>query len=224
MLVVVVSIITLLLLFFWYQREPTSQSIYEQATKMLKTEGTQVSTVNLWSKDNRKASGTLIKNGTTEIVITVAHFFSIRNPDTEFWYTVDDQKRSITSVFPHPKSSSSGEKDIAFCLPGKSKSIKNFWQLERDEVYLNPKVQACVPFDVRLLKNNQVFAVLGTVVYDNKDPLYIIPRITVDGESGSGLIALGRFFVIKGNITSSSLDLHRIFGVNQSNLTLVTEM
>ncbi len=219
----VVLVVLALYIASFAQKQQTSEQVYDQVKELLATKGTQLSTIKMWT-DQRTESGTLLRNGKTEIIITAAHFFSTNNADTECWYTMDGYRGSIKAVLPHPGSGSLGGKDIAFCIPGKSAKIKQFWSHPRDEQHWKVNLKSIPPFEVLLLEGNRKFSVMAELSDDETQPIYVIPRATHNGESGSGLITKGRFFVVKGNVPSSSLDFSQVLGVDQSSLMLVTEL
>lgn len=204
--------------------KPLPLDTYENLKALIHTKGTTLSTVTIVSSQNHSLKGTLVRNGTTEIIVTAAHTFATRTPDSEYQYVLDGRNYTIQTVYSHPKPGAFGGKDIAFCIPGPSQRIRHFWKADIDTTYLNVMPCLVKEFTVTLLEGFVKMPIKGAISDNDSDQLYVVGNPSKDGDSGSGLVGDGRLFVIRGNIPSSSIDLSKQFGVETRFLTLLTEL
>lgn len=207
-----------------YPGKPLQETAYVKIKAAPHTKGTHFRTLVLRSGDGRTASGTLIQNSEIDMVITAGHYFANTHPSTTYWYMLDDRTNYISRVFSHPRPGPLGPRDIAFCVSGKQRAISGYFATKRDTAYSGVTVLGSSPQQAVLLQGNVPLNIIGTLFRNPENPFCIIKYTTRDGESGSGLISKGKFYVITGNVPMSTEDLAPAFGAPLQELTLITEL
>ncbi len=204
---------------------PLPETEYSKIKTLVSTKGTHYSTVILLSSNNQ-FSGTLVRKDNTAVVITCGHTFKKGTHDRVYWYMLDGVSNSISTVYSHPKSDALGQKDIAFCIPGKPRKIRGFWENTTDTRHSNVSINRQGDMKGVLFFGLKRMTVVGNISSDAGAPLYLIPHKSIDGESGSGFISMPelRFFVIKGNIPESNIDFEQALGVDRNSISVVTEL
>lgn len=208
----------------YYYGKPLDETTYGKAKSALTTTGTHIRTLILRSGDGRTVSGTLIQNSDVKIVITAGHYFANTHQSTTYWYVLNGRTNYISRVFSHPRPGPLGPRDIAFCASGRRTTIRGYFATKRDTSYSDLVVSPCTPFQVTMLQGNIPLTVLGMLFRNPENPLYMAKYTTRDGESGSGLMSKGKFFVVSGNIQVSTTDFFPILGVSNKEITLITEL
>ncbi len=199
---------------------------YSDLKRIIFTEGTVLSTVDLLCKSGRRASGTLVRNPVLNVktIITVGHYFSLDHKDEAYSYVLDGKMYPIHQVFSHPRPGPFGERDIAFCIPGTSRKIKSYAPITHNTRYKRPKVETCDVIKVTKFVENIPLEIIGILYQDIENPLHLIQYDGKDGESGSGLAGEQRFFVLKGNLSEGSTEVANALGVLSDKITILTEL
>jgi hypothetical protein len=200
---------------------------YEKVKSLITTRGTRLITVKLISEKGRMASGTLIKNGDFEVVITVIHFFFNGGPSGDkYQYILDGKNYNITKVNSHPLPGPlNSERDIAFCFGGEPNVIGNNNNADKRDTSFNNIGVSRYP-NIKALKMDGSIPVeiIGILFTDPKNPLYLFQYDGKEGESGSGVIGDKRFFVLKGYIKDGLDQVNKALGITNSSITILTEL
>lgn len=223
----------IIIVFLWNVKDsgpltvkPLDNETYGKMRSMIKTAGTSLTTVRIFSSNKRRSqSGTLVVGSEGfQVVVTAAHLFNHEKSADSYSYVVDNKEYFIQRVSSHPRPGAIGYNDIAFCFKGMPRLIKGFATIERDMVLTNIHVRNYTDTRVTKLEGNVTQKIIGILFTNETNPLYIIPMKCVDGDSGGGFIGEGRFFVIKGNIPVGSQDIADFLQVKSNDFTLLSEL
>lgn len=199
---------------------------YEKVKNLVTTSGTRLSTVKLISEKGRMASGTLIRNGDFEVVVTVIHFFFHGQSGEKYQYILDGKNYNIAKVYSHPLPGPlENERDIAFCFGGEPNIIgSNNMVTKRDTGYDNVSVSSCPTIKAVKMDGNIPVEIIGILFTNPNNPLHLFKYEGKDGESGSGVIGDKRFFVLKGFIKEGLDQINKALGTTNSHITILTEL
>ena len=231
--IITMIVAAVIIVFLWNMKDsgplsmrPLDNETYGKIKAMIKTSGTSLTTVKIFSSNHRRSQcGTLIVGSDGfQVVITAAHLFNHEKSADTYSYMVDGKENFIQKVSSHPKPGAIGYNDIAFCFRGASQPIKGFATIERDMVLTNIHVRECKDTRVTKLEGNVPQKIIGILFIDETNPLYIIPMKCVDGDSGGGFLGEGRFFVLKGNIPVGSQEVANFLHVDSKDFTLLSEL
>jgi hypothetical protein len=231
--IIMMIVTAVIIVFLWNMKDsgplsvrPLDNETYGKIKAMIKTSGTSLTTVKIFSSNKRRSqSGTLIVGSDGfQVVVTAAHIFYHDESADSYSYIVDDKEFFIEKVCSHPKPGAIGYNDIAFCFRGVPQLIKGFAKIEKDMVLTNIHVRDYTDTRVTRLEGNVSQKIIGILFTNETNPLYIIPMKCVDGDSGGGFIGEGRFFVIKGNIPVGSQEIADFLQVRSNDFTLLSEL